>query len=329
MRAIQVTELTGPANLSTQDIPTPTPGPGEVLIQVDHAGVTFPELLQTRGMYQTKHELPYTLGSEGSGTIIAVGPEHPQLAPLNLPTLQPGDRVAFIAPKGAWAEQATAPITHTVKIPDTTSFEAAAGMPMNLLTADFALRHRGNLQAGQTLLIHGAAGGLGSALVQLGCAMGAEVIAVVSTDEKANVAKALGAHHVIKAEGFRDSVKALFPRGVDLIADPVGGDRFTDSLRCLKEFGTLLVLGFTAGSIPEVQVNRLLLNNISVAGVAWGAATLTNPGLVHEQWAAMRPHLEAGTLDPHIHQIYPLAQAADALAELDGRSVIGKILLKP
>lgn len=320
MKAIELTELTGPEALRVTQVDQPEPKPGYVVVKVHAAGVTFPELLQTRGLYQTKHEVPYIIGSEGAGTVEAAGPGA---------LFKVGDRVAFIADKGAWAEYALTPASHTVKLPDSVTFEAAAGMPMNVLTADFALRHRGHLQAGQKVLIHGAAGGLGSALVQVALAMGAEVIAVVSTDEKAAMVTKLGAQHVVKAEGFKDAVKELFPTGVDLVADPVGGDRFTDSLRCLASFGTLLVLGFTGGSIPEVKVNRLLLNNISVAGVAWGAASVANLRLIHEQWSTLLPHVEAGKLNPHVHATFPFDQAAQALSALDNRSVMGKILLLP
>lgn len=320
MKAVELTELTGPQALRVIDAETPTPGKGWVCVKVHAAGVTFPDLLQTRGLYQTRHEVPYVIGSEGAGVVEAVGPGAP---------FEVGDRVAFIADKGAWAQYALAPYTHTVKLPDSLSFESAAGMPMNVLTADFALRHRGRLQAGQTVLIHGAAGGLGTALVQVALAMGATVIGVVSTEEKAQLVRELGAHHVVMADGFKDQVKEVAPTGVDVVADPVGGDRFTDSLRCLTPGGTLLVLGFTAGEIPEVKVNRLLLNNISVAGVAWGAATIANPGLIAEQWATLLPHVEAGKLNPHIFATYPLDDAAKALMQLAGRSVLGKIVLTP
>lgn len=320
MKAVQLPELSGPEALQVIDTDIPEPPAGCVVVEVHTAGVTFPELLQTRGMYQTKHQVPFVIGSEGAGTVHAVGKGA---------DFQVGDRVAFITDKGAWAQYAVAPATHTVKLPDEVSFEAAAGMPMNVLTADFALRHRGKLQAGQSVLVHGAAGGLGSALVQVALAMEAEVIAVVSTEEKAAIVKELGAQHVVLADGFKDRVKEIKPRGVDLVADPVGGDRFTDSLRCLATYGTLLVLGFTAGGIPEVKVNRLLLNNISVAGVGWGAATVPNPGLIQEQWQTLLPHVKAGKLNPRIHATFPLEDASAALAELDNRTVMGKILLNP
>ncbi|WP_349828240.1 NADPH:quinone oxidoreductase family protein [Brevibacterium litoralis] len=318
MKAIHVTELTGPQDVALVDVEQPTPGPGQVLIKVAHAGVTFPELLQTRGMYQVKHDLPFTLGSEASGVVAAVG-EGSQFSV--------GDRVAAITGKGAFAEYLVADDIRTLKLPDEVSLAAAAGMPMNLLTAEFTLRGRARLQPGQTLLVHGAAGGLGSALVQLGLAMGAEVIGVVSTEEKAQVVRDLGAHHVVMAEGFKDAVKEIYPKGVDFVADPVGGDRFTDSIRCLARFGQVLVLGFTAGDIPTVKVNRLLLNNVSVSGVGWGAATVGNDGMVHEQWETMTEYLKAGKLDPHVHGHYPLENAAEAIAVLDDRAVLGKVLL--
>ena len=173
MKAIQVTQLEGPDSLTLADIETPAPAAHEVLIDVAYAGVTFPELLQTRGLYQVKHPMPFTLGSEAAGVVAAVGESVTHLAV--------GDRVATIAGKGAFAETMTAPANATVKLPDSVSLAAAAGMPMNLLTADFALRVRGRLEAGQTVLVHGAAGELGTALVQVAVAMGATVVGVVST----------------------------------------------------------------------------------------------------------------------------------------------------
>ena len=320
MRAVQLTATEGPSSLALNDIDAPTAGPGEVLIDVAYAGVTFPELLQSRGQYQMQPPLPYTMGSEVAGRVSALGEGVTDFAV--------GDRVAAVAGTGAYAEVMSVPAPSVLALPDSVSLQAGAGMPMNLLTADFALRVRGKLEKGQSVLIHGAAGGLGSALVQVALAYGAEVIAVVSTDEKAETVRGLGAQNVVLAEGFKDSVKQLFPKGVDLVADPVGGDRFTDSLRTLTTFGTLLVLGFTAGQIPEVKVNRLLLNNISVAGVGWGAALAGRPEMVGKQWTTLWPHLVDGVLDPAIHTVLPLGRAAEALEAIDSRSVRGKVLLE-
>ncbi|WP_166970862.1 NADPH:quinone oxidoreductase family protein [Brevibacterium atlanticum] len=319
MKAVHVTALTGPDDVEIAEVDRPVPGEGQVLIEVAYAGVTFPELLQTRGLYQTKHELPFVLGSEASGIVVEAGPGS---------RFAVGDRVAAITGVGTFAECLVADETQVMPLPDEVSLASGAGMPMNVLTADFALRLRANAQPGQSLLVHGAAGGLGSASVQLGAAMGLTVIAVVSTEAKAEVVRELGARHVVFAEGFKDAVKEILPGGVDYVFDPVGGDRFTDSTRVLAPFGRLLVLGFTAGEIPSIRVNRLLLKNISVDGVAWGAATHGDPNFIARQWAAVREHVAAGRLDPRIHATYPLAKAAAAIKELDERTVMGKVLLE-
>lgn len=320
MRAVQLTATNGPGALAVHDIDPPVAEPGTVLIDVAYAGVTYPELLQSLGQYQMQPPMPYTIGSEVAGTVREVGE--------GVTGFSVGDRVAGVAGTGGYAEVMSVPAASVLALPDSVSLQAGAGMPMNLLTADFALRVRGKLEAGQSVLVHGAAGGLGSALVQVALAYGAEVVAVVSTEEKAETVRALGAQHVISADGFKDAVKQIHPRGVDLVADPVGGDRFTDSLRSLTRFGALLVLGFTGGSIPEVKVNRLLLNNISVAGVGWGAAVAGDPGMVARQWTSLWPHLSAGALNPSVHTVLPLERAAEALEVIASRSVRGKVLLE-
>ncbi|GAA4283028.1 NADPH:quinone oxidoreductase family protein [Brevibacterium daeguense] len=319
MKAIHVTTLDGPEAVEHVDIERPSPGPGQILIEVAVAGVTFPELLQTRGMYQIKHELPFVLGSEAAGVVVEAGEGS---------KFSVGDRVAAITGRDTFAEYFVADDTNAVKIPDSLSMLHAAAMPMNLFTADFSLRIRGDLQPGQTLLVHGAAGGLGSAGVQLGLAMGAEVIAVVSTDDKADMVRSLGATHVVKADGFKDAVLEIYPEGVDYVFDPVGGDRFTDSIRTLKRFGHLQVLGFTAGEIPTIKVNRLLLKNVSVDGVAWGEARRDETVRIDEQWNAILPFVEAGKLNPHIHATFPLEKAAEAISVLDQRAVLGKVMLE-
>jgi NADPH:quinone reductase len=228
---------------------------------------------------------------------------------------------------GAFAEAVVAHAEHVLPLPDGVSFAAGACLPMNYLTAHFALLRRGHLRAGQRVLVHGAAGGVGTACVQLAAAEGAHVVAVVSTPEKAEVAKAAGAHDTVLVEGFRDAVKAL--GAVDVVVDPVGGDRFTDSLRCLAPEGRLLVIGFTAGDIPTVKVNRLLLGNTDVVGVGWGGYALGRPGYVRGQWAELEPHLRSGALDPLISGTFPLERAAEALARIDERAVTGKVVLEP
>lgn len=320
MRAVHITSLDGPSALQLVDVPEPVAPDGQFLIDVHVAGVTFPEVLQSRGEYQLKPELPFVPGSEVAGVV--------RSAPAGS-TLKPGDRVAAFPGLGAYADAVVATPQGVFPLPDSVSFEAGACLPMNYLTVHFGLVRRGRLQAGETVLVHGAAGGVGTAAVQLAAALGAHVIAVVSSPEKGEVARKAGAHDVVDAADFRNQVKELTGgRGVDLIVDPVGGDRFTDSLRSLAREGRLLVIGFTGGEIPTVKVNRLLLNNISVVGVGWGAFWMADVDYLQEQWADLLPLLEAGKLDPVIGSIHPLENASGALAELDERRAAGKVLLR-
>ena len=310
--------MDGPAAIELREVPEPTRSPQQVLVDVAAAGVNFPDVLQTKGLYQHKPDLPFTLGSEIAGTVRAV----PDGSPLT-----PGDRVVAFSGTGAFADVAAADADVVFPLPDNVSFEAGAGLPMNYLTAHFAMVVRGHLETGQTVLVHGAAGGVGTACVQLAAALGATVIAVVSSDDKAEVARSVGAAHTVPVEGFRDAVKEM--GGVDLVVDPVGGDRFTDSLRCLRPLGRLLVVGFTAGEIPTVKVNRLLLNNIDVVGVGWGAFVLGRPGYAAGEWNELLPHLRSGALAPPVSAAYPFEQAARALVAVDGRGVLGKVVLHP
>ena len=306
MRAIQVTSLDGPKAVQLVDIPAPDPGSG-VLVDVHIAGVNFPDVLMSRGEYQMKPALPFVPGSEVAGV-----------------RADTGERVAGFSVLGGYAEQAVCDPKTLFRLPDNVSFEAGAALLMNYLTVDFALVRRAHLEPGQTVLVHGAAGGIGVATVQLAKVLGAQVIAVVSTEEKGEVARKAGADEVVLADGFLETVKGR----VDVVMDPVGGDRFTDSLRSLRPEGKLLVVGFTAGSIPEVKVNRLLLNNISVVGVGWGAWWMTRPDYLQEQWARLLPHLESGALDPLVGNTYPLEQAVDALLELEERRALAKVLIR-
>lgn len=291
-----------------------------MLIDVHAAGVTFPEVLQTRGEYQIKPELPFIPGSEVAGTVRSA-PDGSGFAP--------GDRVAAFPGLSGFAEQVAADPGAVFPLPERLSFTAGAGIPMNYLTVHFALTRRGRLAEGETVLVHGAAGGVGTAAVQLARALGAHVIAVVSSDAKAEVARKAGAHDTVPSEGFRQAVtERTGGRGVDIVVDPVGGDRFTDSLRSLAVEGRMLVIGFTGGEIPTVKVNRLLLNNIEVVGVGWGAFWLPRPEYLREQWGDLRRHLESGALDPILGSVHPLDNAAEAIRELDERRATGKVILR-
>lgn len=318
MRAVQIATLDGPAAVRVVDIPEPQPAAEQVLIDVHAAGVTFPEVLQSRGKYQVQPPLPFVPGAEVSGVV--------RSAPAGS-GFAPGDRVAGFPGLGGFAETVAADPRAVFPLPERLTFLQGASLPMNVLTSHFALVRRGGLSAGEIVLVHGAAGGVGTASVQLAKALGARVIAVVSSDDKAAVARDAGADDVVPADGFKDAVKEL-TGGVDIVVDPVGGDRFTDSLRCLRPEGRLLVIGFTAGEIPTVKVNRLLLNNVSVVGVGWGAFWLTRPEYLQQQWADVLPHVEAGRLDPVIGRSYPLDDATQALASLDERAALGKVVLQ-
>jgi NADPH2:quinone reductase len=242
-----------------------------------------------------------------------------------------GDRVLGLTMlSGGMAEVVVLPPDRVFALPDSVSFESGAGILFNDMTVHFALRTRGRLAEGETVLVHGAAGGIGTSALRLAPALGAaRTIAVVSTEEKAEIARAAGASDVVLADGFRDAVKELTAgRGVDVVVDPVGGDRSTDSLRSLAVGGRLLVIGFTGGEIPTVKVNRLLLNNVDVVGAGWGAWVFTHPDYLAEQWAELQPLLAAGAIAAPAPEAYPLERAGDAIAALENRSAKGKVVLR-
>jgi NADPH2:quinone reductase len=318
MRAVQVVDTTGPEHLEVRDVPEPVPGPDDVLVEVHAVGVSFPDLLLSRGEYQLKPELPFALGVDFAGVVVSG------------PGFEPGQRVAGVGPFGNAAELVASPVVSTFPLPDVLSFEQGAALPMNYLTAQFALAERGRLQAGETVLVHGAAGGVGTATIQVAKGYGARTIAVVSTDEKGEVARAAGADEVVLLDGFKDAVAALTGgRGVDVVMDVVGGDVFTDSLRSLGTQGRLLVVGFASGQgIPEVKVNRLLLNNVDVRGVGWGAYAMVRPGYMREQWDALLPMIESGVVKPPIGATYPIDQFGQALLDMDQRKTLGKSVVQ-
>jgi NADPH:quinone reductase len=231
---------------------------------------------------------------------------------------------------GGMAEVAVLSPDRVFTLPDNVDFTAGAGLLFNDLTMYFALTVRARLQPGETVLVHGAAGGIGTSTLRLAPVLGASrTIAVVSTQDKAGIATRAGATDVVLAEGFKDAVKELTSgRGVDMVVDPVGGERFTDSLRSLAPEGRLLVIGFTGGEIPTVKVNRLLLNNIDVVGVGWGAWAGTHPRVLAEHWAGLQRLLVSGRLSPPEPEVYPLAEAAAAIASLENRTAKGKVVVR-
>jgi NADPH2:quinone reductase len=326
MRAQQITDLSGPASaLTLGDVPEPDPahpmtGSEGVVVDVRAAGVSYPEVLQTRGEYQVKPPLPFVPGSEVAGTVRSA-PEGAGVAA--------GDRVAAFCMLGGFAEVAVAPEFLTFKLPDGLDFAQGAGLILNYHTAYFALVLRGRLAEGETVLVHGAAGGVGTASIQVAKGLGCRVFAVVSTDEKERVAREAGADEVLRSDGpWKDAAKEASGGGVDVVLDPVGGDRFTDSLRSLGEGGRAVVVGFTGGGIPEVKVNRLLLNNLDVVGAGWGAYVLAKPEVNREIGEGVLALAEKGFVAPIVGARYPLEQAPEALELIDGRGALGKVVLE-
>jgi len=323
MRAIQIVAESGlDSALALVELPEPdashmlTPGEG-VVVDVHAAGVSFPEVLQTRGQYQLKPALPFVPGSEVAGVV--------RSAPAGA-SVSAGDRVAAFCALGGFAETAVSPEFFTFVLPPALDFAQGAGLILNYHTAYFALALRGRLKEGESVLVHGAAGGVGTASLQVAKGLGARTIAVVSTDAKRLVAEEAGADEVVLVDDdWKDKVKAL--GGVDVVLDPVGGDRFTDSLRSLRENGRLVVVGFTGGSIPEVRVNRLLLGNTEVVGAGWGAYVMGKPDLNREIGAAVMRMIDDGFIRPIVGERFPLERASEALHAIDERRATGKVVL--
>jgi NADPH2:quinone reductase len=324
VRAVQISELSGPEAVGVVDAPEPeashmlTPGQG-VVIDVAAAGVSFPDVLQTRGLYQLKPELPFVPGAEVAGVVREAPPGA---------GVAPGDRVVGFTVLGGMAERAVAPAFLTFALPDALDFSAGAALLLNYHTAYFALRLRGRLREGERVLVQGAAGGVGTAAIQVARGLGASTVAVVSSEEKERVAREAGADEVVRADGpWREQVQELTAGGVDVVLDPVGGDRFLDSLRALRENGRLVVVGFTGGSIPEVKVNRLLLRNTEVVGAGWGAYVMGKPALNREIGAAIEKMIDDEFVRPIVGARFPLERAADALELIDTRGATGKVVL--
>ncbi len=327
MQAVQIVDLTGPDTaLALGEVPDPdappahplTPAAG-VLVEVHAAGVSFPEVLQTRGEYRLKPPLPFIPGSEVAGIVREAPPGS---------ALSAGDRVAAFCALGGFAELTVAPEFLTFPLADQLDYAQGAGLILNYHTAYFALVLRGRLAEGETVLVHGAAGGVGTAALQVAKGLGARTLAVVSSDEKQRVAEQAGADAVLRADGpWKDEARELSGGGVHLVLDPVGGDRFTDSLRSLRQEGRIVVVGFTGGSIPEVKVNRLLLGNTEVIGAGWGAYAMGRPDVCRQIDRALAPLIEAGFVRPIVGARFPLARAADALREIEERRALGKVVL--
>lgn len=324
MRAFLMKELAGPSGGSVTEVPEPEGAhpwaAGRLLIDVHAAGVSFPDLLQTRGQYQHGAPPPYVAGGEVAGVVV----EAPEDSGL-----RPGDRVASLSVWGALAERALGIPHYTVKLPDGLDFVAGAALYLNYATAWFSL-HRVGFQAGEHVLVHGASGGVGTATLQLVRALGGHPVAVVSTKDKERVALDAGAEQVVRAgDGWAAEVRELTGgNGVQVVVDPVGGDRFTDSLRCLDVGGRLAVVGFAAGSIPTVKVNRLLLRDLSVVGVALDPYVARFPAVAGTLARDLERLAASGAIRPLTGHVLPLADARRALELIDTRQATGKVVVR-
>jgi NADPH:quinone reductase len=322
MRAVRVHELSGPQALRVDELPTPPVGAGQVLIDVRAAGVNFPDILITRGQYQFKPATPFSPGGEAAGVVSAVG--------SGVTTIKVGDRVAATMLYGAFAEKVVVPELAITKLPDRVSFEIGAATLLTYATTYHALVDRAALRAGETLLVLGAAGGVGIAAVELGALLGARVIAAASSDDKLAFCRAHGASEGINyARGdLKEQIKALTKgNGCDVVYDPVGGAHAEPALRGIAWQGRYLVIGFASGEIPKIPLNLVLLKGCQIVGVFWGSFAMREPAKNREHAAKLFGWIGEGKLKPHVDAVVPFSEAASALQRLERREVMGKVVL--
>ncbi|MBB3066358.1 NADPH:quinone oxidoreductase family protein [Limibacillus halophilus] len=322
MRAVICDSWGEPESLKVGQLPEPRPGAGDVLIRVAAAGLNFADTLMIAGKYQEKPPFPFSPGLEVAGEVLEVGE--------GVSGTKPGDRVLAVVDHGGFAEQAIARESDVFKIPDSLDFQSAAGFPITYGTAHGALVWRAGLKAGETLLVHGAAGGVGLAAVEVGKALGARVIASAGGADRCRLAEAHGADASIdyRTDDLRAAVKDMTDgRGVDVVFDPVGGDIFDASLRCLAWSGRLLTIGFAAGRVPQAAANILLVKNISVVGCYWGSYRKQAPEMLRDEFAELFGWYDAGLLKPHVSHALPLEKIAEAMQLLLSRRSTGKVVL--
>jgi NADPH:quinone reductase len=322
MRAVMCQEWGGPDKLVVQEVPSPAMRPGAVRLVVHAAGINFADLLLVSGQYQEKPPLPFTPGSEAAGIVTEVGE--------GVSNFKSGDRVVALTGGGAYAEEVVVDAPRVLPISAKMDFAAAAGFPVAYGTSHGALDWRARLQPGEWLLVHGAAGGVGLTAVEIGKAMGAKVIACASSAEKLAVAQQSGADHLIdySREDIREKVKEITGgRGANVIYDPVGGDVFDASLRCIAWGGRLIIIGFASGRIPQVPANIALVKNIDVIGFYWGSYQKHKPELVGQSFAQLFRWFEEGKLKPHISHQMDLKDVVAAMNLLGARKSTGKVVL--
>ena len=319
-----VRELGGPAALEREELRELAPGEGEVVIDVGAAGCNFFDILITQGKYQVRPDLPFAPGAEVAGTVRALG--------SGVTGFEVGDRVSALLPYGGFASVVAAPEERVFPIPPSMSLENAAALGLVYQTSYVGLAHRGNLQPGETLLVHAAAGGVGLAAVQIGVALGARVIGTAGSPEKLELVQRSGADAVInyREENWVERVKELTGgRGADVIYDPVGGDTFDLSMKCVAFEGRILVIGFASGRIPTAEMSRVLVKNFSLVGLHWGLYFDKNPRVLQEAQRAISRLYDEGKISPVVSATYPLQNAGKALEALGSRQTTGKLILIP
>lgn len=322
MKAVLCKVWGDPSTLVIEDVPSPPIRGGEVRIGVHACGINFADILMVAGQYQVRPPFPFSPGLEAAGEVLEVGE--------GVDHVEVGDRVLAICNYGSYAEEVIAPAPMVVPIPDSMNFVDAAAFPVAYGTSHIALTDRANLKAGETLLVLGAAGGVGLTTVELGKYLGARVIAAAGNDEKLALAQEYGAEFLInyREESIRDKVKAYTDgAGADVIFDPVGGDAFDEAIRAINWDGRLLVVGFASGRIPELAVNRVLIKNCAVMGVFWGAYALNNPQTMFKSLQTLLGWYQDGALKPHISATFELDEVADAMQLLTNRKSTGKVML--
>ncbi|HXL75736.1 MAG TPA: NADPH:quinone oxidoreductase family protein [Burkholderiales bacterium] len=322
MKAVLCKQYGPPETLVVEELPSPRAGPGEAVVSVKAASVNFPDVLIIQNKYQFKPPLPFSPGSELAGVVKEVG--------AGVSSVRPGDKVMAFTTYGAFAEEVKTDAARLLPIPDGMDFKSAAAFVLTYGTSDHALRDRGSLRAGETLLVLGAAGGVGLAAIEIGKALGARVIACASSDEKLAVCREHGADATINyaAEDLRERIKSLTGgQGVDVIYDPVGGAYSEPAFRSIAWRGRMLVVGFAAGEIPKLPLNLALLKGASVVGVFWGDFARREPKAFAGSIAQLGLWFREGKLRPHVSKIYPLEKAADALRLMAAREVKGKVVL--
>jgi NADPH2:quinone reductase len=323
MRALICDQYTGIDSLRNGEMPEPETPPGSVLVDVVAAAVGFADSLVVSGQYQMKPEVPFVPGSEVAGTVVDPG---------DVSRLSTGDRVCGFVGFGALAERVAIPASGVVKLPEAISFEVGAAIPVSFGTSYHALIDRGRLQSHETLLVLGASGGVGLAAVQIGKAVGATVLAAVSSEDKAKAVLESGADHVIRYDEtpLRDGIaEATAGAGVDVVYDPVGGAATEQALRSTRWGGRLLVVGFASGEIPSIPLNLTLVKGNSIVGVFWGRHFVEDPEQEEANLATIMQWVEAGKLHPVVQKVFPLDQGAEAIRWVAERKAIGRVLVKP